>query len=142
MKMVHKLFIIAGLLLTSVLCLAFITDHLWPRINDVKTGETPEYPDLQPQSFAQPFYRVYDAALATVRDLEWEILSEDRASGEIQALAMVPVLRIKDEVTITIKPDGDRVSVNIRSRSRVGKSDLGVNARRIRRFQEELARRL
>jgi uncharacterized protein (DUF1499 family) len=45
-------------------------------------------------------------------------------------------------VTVTVKPDGDRVTVNVRSRSRVGKGDLGVNARRIRRFQAELARRL
>lgn len=142
MKVVHRLFIIIGLAVTLILSSALVANSLWPRISDVKTGETPEYPELQPQSFGQPFYRVYDAALATAREMEWEILSEDRAAGEIHAVAVVPVFRFKDEVTITIKPDGDQVSVNVRSRSRVGKSDLGVNARRIRHFQEELARRL
>ncbi|MES4792993.1 MAG: DUF1499 domain-containing protein, partial [Chloroflexota bacterium] len=66
----------------------------------------------------------------------------DRTGGEIHAVATVPVFHFKDDVTITVKPDGERVMVNVRSRSRVGKGDLGVNARRIRRFQAELAGRL
>jgi uncharacterized protein (DUF1499 family) len=36
----------------------------------------------------------------------------------------------------------DEVTVNVRSHSRIGKGDLGTNARRIRLFQAELAKRL
>lgn len=142
MRLAQKLFIASGLLLCALVGAALIAASAWPQINDVKTGETPEYPDLQPQSFSQPFYRVYDAALAAARAMDLEIVGEDRTGGEIHAVATVPVFHFKDDVTITVKPDGERVMVNVRSRSRVGKGDLGVNARRIRRFQAELAGRL
>jgi hypothetical protein len=142
MKLAQRFFIAAGLLLCLLVGAALIAGTAWPRINDVRTGATPEYPDLQPQTFGPPPYQVYDAALATAREMGWEIVGEDRAAGEIHAVATVPVFRFKDDVTVTVKPDGDRVTVNVRSRSRVGKGDLGVNARRIRRFQAELAKRL
>jgi len=34
--------------------------------------------------------------------------------------------------------DGAQVKIDVRSKSRVGKSDLGQNAKRIRRFMEGL----
>jgi uncharacterized protein (DUF1499 family) len=45
-------------------------------------------------------------------------------------------------VTVTITSEGSATVVNVRSKSRIGKGDLGTNARRIRAFQAELARRL
>jgi uncharacterized protein (DUF1499 family) len=108
----------------------------------VKTGETPQYADLQPQRFNQPYDRVFDAALTTAQELDWEVTAQDRNRGEIHAVATTPVLRLKDDVTITISHEGEGALVNVRSRSRVGKGDWGTNARRIRRFQTELAKRL
>ena len=142
MKIIRRLLLALGLLLAFLMGVAFIAGQTWPAIHDVKTGETAEYPNVQPQSFAHPAYRVYDAALATAQSLGWEIIGEDRNAGEIQAVATVPIVHFKDDVTITVKPDGTHTAVNVRSRSRVGKGDLGVNARRILRFQEELAKRL
>jgi hypothetical protein len=142
MKVARKLFILAGLALCLLVGAALVAGAVWPPINDVRTGATPEYPDLQPQTFGGPPYRVYDAALAAAREMGWEVVGEDRAAGELHAVATVPVFRFKDDVTVTVKPDGERVTVNVRSRSRVGRGDLGVNARRIRRFQAELAKRL
>jgi uncharacterized protein (DUF1499 family) len=45
-------------------------------------------------------------------------------------------------VTVTIRSEGGVTVVNVHSRSRIGKGDLGTNARRIRSFQAELAKRL
>ena len=115
---------------------------IWPTINDVKTGETPEYADLRPQQFKQPYERVFDAALTTAQALEWEVTARDRDQGEIRAVATTRVFRFKDDVTITIGREGESVAVNVRSHSRIGKGDLGTNARRIRQFQAELARRV
>ena len=42
---------------------------------------------------------------------------------------------------ITIAREGEQVVVDVRSKSRIGKGDLGANARRIRAFQTELAKR-
>jgi uncharacterized protein (DUF1499 family) len=45
-------------------------------------------------------------------------------------------------VTVTITREGDFTIVNVRSKSHLGKGDMGINARRIRAFQAELAKRL
>lgn len=115
---------------------------VWPTINDVTTGATPQYPDLGTQRFTQPYERVFDAALATARAQGWDVTGTDRERGTIDAVATTRLLRFKDDVTITVARAGDATAVDVRSRSRVGKGDFGTNARRIRRFQADLARAL
>ena len=126
---------VIGALIVLRVGLAFV----WPTINDVRTGATPEYPDIQPQRFSKPADQVFAAALATAREMDLEITSQSPEKGEIQAVATTRVLRFKDDVTISVARDGQ---VSVRSKSRIGKGDLGTNARRIREFQAGLARRL
>ena len=99
----------------------------------MRTGATPEYPELQPQRFARPADQVFAAALATAREMGLEVTAAEK--GEIRAVATTRVLRFKDDVTITVGTDG---TVNVHSRSRIGKGDLGANARRISEFQARL----
>jgi len=115
---------------------------IWPTINDVRTGATPEYPELQPQRFTKPFDQVFAAAAATAREMDFAVAAQSSEKGEILAVATTRVLRFKDDVTITLGREGQAVSVNVRSRSRIGKGDLGANARRIRDFQARLAEKL
>ena len=115
---------------------------VWPTINDVRTGATPEYPGLQPQRFAQPVDQVFAAAAATAREIGLEITAQSPEKGEIQAVATTRILRFKDDVTISLAREGQAVTVNVRSKSRIGKGDLGTNARRIRDFQARLAEKL
>lgn len=143
MQVVKRILLTGGLLFAVLLGSLLISSLIWPRINDVKTGETPEYPDLQPQHFTVVAYKAFDAALATARDLGWEIVREDRQAGEIDAVDTTRILRFKDDVTITVKPGvGENCTVYVHSHSRLGKGDFGTNARRIVRFQAELAKRL
>lgn len=111
-------------------------------INDVTTGATPEYPDIQPQRFAAPPTTVFHAAAAVARTMGWETTKQDMASGVIEAVATTPLMRFKDDVSITVTGMGDGSVVNVRSRSRLGKGDMGANAKRIRAFQQELATRV
>ena len=131
-----------GLLLAVIIGLMVVAAVIWPTINDVKTGETPEYADLRPQQFKQPYERVFEAAHTTAQALGWEVTARDRDQGEIRAVATTRVFHFKDDVTITIGREGEGVVVNVRSHSRIGKGDLGTNARRIRQFQAELAKRI
>jgi uncharacterized protein (DUF1499 family) len=124
----------------------YLLGLFWPRINDIKTGETPQYADLQPQRFDQPIEKVYDAALTSLRAMGLEIREEKRDPsgnrGIIEAVATTPIFKFKEDVTVTLtRQDGPTV-VNVRSKSRIGKRDWGTNARRIRAFQAELAKRL
>jgi len=139
---VKKIFKRLGLLLAVLIAARLVAALIWPTINDVKTGETPQYADLQPQRFTQPYAQVFDGALATAQALGWEVTTQDRNQGEIRAVATTPVFRFKDDVTIALSHEGEGTVVNVRSHSRIGKGDLGTNARRIRRFQAELAKRM
>ena len=131
-----------GIVVLALVGARLVAACIWPTINDVRTGATPQYADLQPQRFTQPYERVFDAALATARDAGWDVTTNDRDRGEIGAVATTRLWRFKDDVTITVGHDGDATLVNVRSHSRIGKGDLGTNARRIRRFQADLAHRL
>src|SRR5688572_28932239 len=139
--------IIAGSVFALVLLASapFSLRLIWPRINDVKTGATPEYPDIQPQRIKQSFDKVFEAATDAARAIGWEMRETDHDRGVIEAIAPPPLLKFlkfKDDVTVTLTREGDATIVNVRSKSRLGKGDLGMNARRIREFQAELAKRL
>ena len=130
-----------GVVLAVLIGLRVTVALIWPTINDVRTGATPEYADIQPQRFKQPLDRVFGAALATAMASGWEVTAQDSAKGEIRAVATTAVFRFKDDVTITLVREDDGGRVDVRSRSRIGLGDFGTNARRIRRFQAELAGR-
>ena len=136
--------IYAGVIVGIILLASspFILGLIWPRINDVRTGETPQYADLQPQRFNQPVEQVFAAALAVVQANGWDIRLTEPAEGVIEATATTRLFKFKDDVTITVTREGNGSVVNVRSKSRIGKGDLGTNARRIRAFQAELATRL
>jgi len=136
--------VIAGSVIALVLLASspFILRLIWPRINDVKTGATPEYPDIQPQRFYKRHAEVFPAALDVAKSMGWEIREYDEKMGTIEAVATTRLFKSKDDVTITIAEEGGATIVNVRSKSHMGKGDLGTNARRIRAFQAELAKRL
>ena len=133
-----------GVILVVLIVIRIVIGLFVPalNLNDVTTGATPEYPDLQPQRFAAPPAQVFGAASAVAHAQGWEVTQEDRTSGVIQAVATTPLMKFKDDVTITMSADGAQTKVVVRSHSRVGKGDLGTNAKRIRLFQAELAKKL
>ena len=108
----------------------------------MQTGATPEYPDIQAQHFAQPVDKVFAAALTVATDMDLEVINKSAEKGEIRAVATTPVFRFKDDVTISVAHQDNFTLVNVRSKSRIGKGDLGANARRIRDFQARLAGKL
>jgi NAD(P)-dependent dehydrogenase (short-subunit alcohol dehydrogenase family) len=80
------------------------------------------------------------AAEQLVADRGWELAVADPASGRVEATETVSIYRFKDDIVlrITPNPNGDGSVVNMRSVSRVGISDLGVNGDRIRAFLTDL----
>jgi uncharacterized protein (DUF1499 family) len=116
---------------------------IWPVINIVETGRTPEYPDIVPMTVPASPARVFDAAMHAVNRLpRWSVVSYDDRTGEIRAEATTRMLRFVDDVTIHVERNGDGARVHVRSASRVGKGDFGQNARNIRAFLSELDRQL
>lgn len=62
---------------------------------------------------------------------QWTIVQKDPANLRIEASATTQFLRFVDDVVIEIRPTGMGAEIHMRSRSRVGQSDFGVNARRV-----------
>ena len=92
------------------------------------------YPDLEPLRVAAPPAEVFPRLLAAAEAMEWEIVSSDAASGRIEATATLPWWGFKDDIVVVMSPDGSGTRVDVRSKSRVGRSDLGVNAERIQEY--------
>lgn len=116
---------------------------IWPVINVVETGKTPEYPDVVPRQYSASKGRVFEASLrAAGRMPRWTMVSSRREQGDIRAEAKTMVWRFVDDVVIRVTEEGGRTAVNVRSASRVGRGDFGQNARNIRAFFLELDRQL
>jgi hypothetical protein len=93
------------------------------------------YPDISthrmPVDVSQAFARAEQAA----RDMGWDIVAVDSAAGGIEATDTTFFFGFKDDVVIRVEADGDGASrVDVRSVSRVGASDVGTNAARIRAY--------
>lgn len=99
------------------------------------------YPDLDTIAVPTNVPDTVAAAQTLIADRGWELAEADAASGRVEATDTVSLYRFKDDVVLRIVPDpnGGGSLVDMRSVSRVGVSDLGVNARRVREFLADLA---
>lgn len=77
-------------------------------------------------------------AAGAARESGWAIVATDSADGRIEATATTGWFGFKDDVVVRIRPDGQGSRVDVRSLSRVGGSDVGTNARRIRAYLDRL----
>jgi uncharacterized protein (DUF1499 family) len=94
------------------------------------------YSDINPLSSRQTPAALFKKAEAQVRANGWDIALSDPTTGRIEATASVSLIGFKDDVVILITPSvvPNVTTVNMRSVSRVGISDLGMNAKRIEAF--------
>ena len=96
------------------------------------------YHDINPyQTDAAPGVS-FVKTLAAAKKMGWEIVASDAAEGRIEATATTPFVGFKDDVVIRVRAKGAETLVDVRSKSRFGRGDMGVNAARIREFRDEL----
>jgi uncharacterized protein (DUF1499 family) len=77
-------------------------------------------------------------AKALIESNGWTVTGEDRGKGMLQAMSHTSVFRFEDDVVIRVRGSGNESVIDIRSRSRVGRGDRGVNAKRIRSFLDAM----
>ncbi|MFU8806898.1 MAG: DUF1499 domain-containing protein [Bradymonadaceae bacterium] len=136
-------YIILGGLVAIFVGALLVTATVWPVINVVETGKTPQYPETQPQYYSTEPRRVFDEALAGIEAMErWTLTSAVESTLVIEA-ERSGRLGFVDDVRIEVGPVTEFVTqVNVRSASRFGKGDFGQNARNIEVFFTELDDRL
>jgi len=96
------------------------------------------YPDLVPITLPIPLEQAFSRALAAAQQDGWEIVTADKGSGRIEATDTTRWFGFKDDIVARLTPWGAGTRVDVRSVSRVGRSDTGTNARRIRRYLNRL----
>jgi uncharacterized protein (DUF1499 family) len=96
------------------------------------------FPDLRPLDVDAPPDRAFAAAEAVARQLGWEIVASVPGEGRLEATATTPWFGFEDDVVVRVRARGAGSRVDVRSLSRIGVGDLGVNAARVRAFLERL----
>ena len=96
------------------------------------------YPDVQPLALDLPPDRAFEAALEAARSMGWEIVAAEPDQGRIEATDTTFWFGFEDDVVIRVTPAAGGSRVDVRSVSRVGRSDVGTNAKRIREYLDEL----
>ncbi len=105
---------------------------------DVAAKQSIAYPDIQPLILPMKPDAALNYAIRTATDMGWHIVDVNEKEGRIEATATTVWFGFKDDVIVrvTAVPEGSRIDV--RSVSRVGASDVGTNAKRIRTFLEKM----
>lgn len=100
------------------------------------------WPDLGTRRIALNLEAATERALRIVEAMDLALVNAklDAPAGEstIEATDTTFWFGFKDDMVIRLREDGDGTLVDARSVSRVGQSDLGLNARRILKFLERL----
>jgi uncharacterized protein (DUF1499 family) len=106
---------------------------------EVGAAQRQMFPDLESIRLDVPPVEGFPQVVATARGMpSWEIVRVDPPRGIVQAVVETRIFRFRDDIVIRVVPDGEGTRVDLRSRSRVGQSDLGSNAEWIRSFREAL----
>ncbi|MCC5933875.1 MAG: DUF1499 domain-containing protein [Balneolales bacterium] len=96
------------------------------------------FPDLITIYLPHPKQRVYDEAVSLIGARGWDLVAGNYETGLIEATEKLPWFGFKDDVVIRLVSDNGRTVFDMRSKSRIGGTDLGVNAKRVQRFMADL----
>jgi uncharacterized protein (DUF1499 family) len=97
------------------------------------------YPDIKPLVLQVPVKTAFERALRTARDMGWDIVDASENDGRIEAMDRTFWFGFTDDVVVRITPVQGGSKINVRSVSRVGLSDVGTNAKRIRAFLRRIS---
>lgn len=101
------------------------------------------YPFLQPIVLDVEAAEAHQLVLKTAAALRWRVIENRKPGGRmglgfVEATDRTLLLNIPDDIAIRIRPLAGQTRIDLRSASRYGAHDLGVNAKRIRAFAAEL----
>lgn len=97
------------------------------------------YPDLRPIYLAASPDAAFNACLTAAKQQGLTIVAQDMATGHIEASATTLWFGFVDDVVFRIAASSEGGAVvDIRSKSRVGMSDVGANAARIRQLRDRI----
>ncbi|MEM1380108.1 MAG: DUF1499 domain-containing protein [Pseudomonadota bacterium] len=114
-----------------------------PNPPEYDTGQTAQqveaYPDITTLMVPLALESAFDVSLKAVKAEGLKLVDTQPAEGRIEAFATVPMFGFKDDVVVRLRTVNEtETEIDIRSKSRVGRSDVGFNARRIRSLLDRI----
>ena len=96
------------------------------------------YPDIAPVMLAVPPREAFERAVKAAESIGWEVVGRDAAAGTLEAVDTTKWFGFKDDIAVRVTAADSGSRIDVRSKSRVGRNDIGTNARRIRAYVERL----
>jgi uncharacterized protein (DUF1499 family) len=106
---------------------------------EIAAQQQEAYPDIKSLIVKAPPAETVQRAIDAARSEGWQIVASDAPSGRIEATDTTTWFGFKDDIVVRVRPEGSGSRVDVRSVSRVGESDIGANAKRVRGFLARLA---
>ncbi len=104
----------------------------------VASAQKQAYPDLVTMFSKLTPDAMFARARKAVQDFGWQIADASDSQWRIEAVDTTLLYGFKDDIVVRIRADANGSRLDVRSASRVGHSDLGVNAARIRKLLARL----
>ncbi|MGJ3260592.1 MAG: DUF1499 domain-containing protein [Rhodospirillales bacterium] len=99
------------------------------------------YPSVAPLDLSLAPEQAFQLVTDIVHERGWKVLAEMPDEGSLEAEARSFLYGFADEVAIRVTGSGNGTRIDMRSRSRLGRIDRGVNAGRIELFLSDLKTR-
>src|SRR4051812_34151907 len=96
------------------------------------------YPDIRPLVLPLPPEAALVRARDVAQDMGWDLVATDPVAGRMEASDTTLWFGFTDDIVVRVTAAANGSRVDVRSVSRVGRSDIGTNAKRIRAFLERL----
>jgi len=105
------------------------------KLVSVLQSQAEAYADIRPLILSDTPEVVFGQAKAAIRQMGWALKSEDVKTGLIEATETTFWYGFEDDIVVRLRPsEGGGTVLDVRSISRIGGSDIGANAERIRKF--------
>ncbi len=92
------------------------------------------YPNVKTLMTDLSVAEAHAKAETVVKSMGLELVNSDAEAGIIEATETTTIWGFKDDIVVRIAEKGGETAVDLRSVSRIGRSDLGANAKRIEKF--------
>lgn len=92
------------------------------------------YPELESLKTDLSYSEAFAKAKAVALDQGWLVEHANEKEGYIEAVSRTALLKFTDDIVVRVQAVENGSIIDIRSASRVGKSDLGANTKRIRQY--------
>ena len=102
--------------------------------NEIAELQKAAYPKIKTLSVQESPGDAFNKSLLLIDELGWDLVSTNQQLGIIEASQTSKLWGFTDDVVIRITEANGKADIDLRSVSRVGRSDLGANAKRIQRF--------